>query len=128
MLTPGFNRWGQMPLHFGTSLRSRIQRDKLGGFDIAGRLKTRLARSPGTELSSQRGPKRKTGAGIAPARRRNNTVKSSTPQSFRSGRVATPGCEKLLECVLHATSVSIIRHNYRAKGAGLGRRTDALRC
>jgi hypothetical protein len=26
MLTPGFNRWGQTPLHFGTSLPSGIQR------------------------------------------------------------------------------------------------------
>jgi hypothetical protein len=27
MLTPGFNRWGQMRLHFGTSFASTIQRD-----------------------------------------------------------------------------------------------------
>jgi hypothetical protein len=29
MLTPGVDRWGQTPLHFGTSLPSGIQRDDL---------------------------------------------------------------------------------------------------
>jgi membrane protein involved in colicin uptake len=31
-----------------------------------------------------------------------------------------------MECVLRATSVSIIRHNYRAEGGGLGRLTGAV--
>jgi hypothetical protein len=45
MVTPGFNRRGQVSLHFGTSLRSRIQRDDLMHWllDVGGRLKTHLA-------------------------------------------------------------------------------------